>query len=135
VTRHNLPIGFSSSGLTLIELLVAVSVLGAAAVGILPGLAVASRVARLLDRQSKAYFFACSKLDEVRLASMQGVPLEEKSSGVFRAGIDRIDWQMTVVPIAADVQLQTVTLDMSWPRDQGKDSYQVRAIVRLLGNP
>ncbi len=115
----------------MIELLVTVSVLGAAAVGILPGLAVAARVARLLERQTKVVFLANSKLDELHVAVRQGVIPEEEASGVFRAGLDKIDWRMTALPIELDAQLRLVTLDLTWPRDRETDTYQVRTIVRL----
>ncbi len=120
------------AGLTLVELLVTVALLAAAAVGILPGLAVAARVARVLERRSQAYFYAFNRLSELDAAMAMGLIPPEEDTGKADFGADRIDWQLTSAVAGIDSSLRILRLDLSWPRGKASDTYNLQTIVRVM---
>ena len=119
------------AGLTLVELLVTVALLAAAAVGILPGLAVAARVARVLERRSQAYFYAFNRLSELDAAIAMGIPPAEEDTGKVDFGADRIDWRLTSEAAGIDGSLRILRFDLSWPRGKARDTYDLQTIVRV----
>ncbi len=123
------------AGLTLVELLVTVALLAAAAVGILPGLAVAARVARVLERRSQAYFYAFNRLSELDAAIAMGVPPAEEDTGKADFGADRIDWRLTSVAAGNEGSLRVLRLELSWPRSKARDTYDLQTVARVLPEP
>jgi hypothetical protein len=121
----------STGGLTLVEILITVSILGAVAVGILPGLAVSSRAAQVLERQAQAYFFCLSKMSQAALALTQGQLPEEEASGVLRVGVNRAEWLLRADLIESEPLLRRMTLDLSWMRGREIETFRVRLVARL----
>ena len=122
----------TAAGLTLVELLVTVSLLAAAAVAILPGLAVAARVARVLERRTQAYFYAFNQLSEIDTSIAMGQMPAEEDDGKVDFGADRIQWRLTAAPAGSDASLRILHLDLSWPRGKGSDTYGLQTVVRVV---
>ena len=111
-----------SSGLTLVEVLVAVAILVASAVGILQALGTVAHALAVGEQRLSAYEFAVSKMEELRIAALQVRGLDEdsleplNSYGSFRAGGQPFRWEVTSQALSPDAGLGSMTLAVGWSR-------------------
>ena len=100
------------TGLTLIEVLLSLVILGIGEVVILQALARGAHAMAAAERQSAAYAFAAAKLADLELGVQQGGEL--KTSGAFGTGSSRFDWHLDTVPQSDDPRLALMTLTVDW---------------------
>ncbi|HEX9780015.1 MAG TPA: hypothetical protein VGB20_02240 [bacterium] len=124
-----------AAGLTFIELLVAVVVLAAVGVSVMPALGAASRALSVADARTTAQLFAASKLADAELAAQQGREPDESSSGTFAEGGLRYRWAMQAGLHPAGPQLRQVRLSVTWPRGPHTDAYALATILRVTPPP
>lgn len=104
--------------------------LAATAVVVMPALATASRVVTISEGRTKAYLFALSKLSELEIALAGGADVKDSSGQAVMEG-QRLQWQLSVAPVAEDAQLRNLALTVHWPRGKHTDTYRFDQIMRL----
>ena len=117
-------------GLTLIEVLVSVVMLATGTVFIMHAFASAAEAHARLERQTAAWLFAVSKIDEVALALQEGQELGD-DEGTFRSGDQLFVWTVHSEPDAEDPQMLAAGITVTWQRGTDRYERQLRTTVRV----
>ena len=108
-------------GLTLVEVLIAITILAAGAPLLLQALAKGAQVLASARYRAAAHAFTAAKLADIELAAREGA-LPSKTAGAFLQAGQRYEWAIHAEPVAEDPALQTVTLTVGWR--QGPHQYE-----------
>ena len=120
----------SSSGLTLIEVLISVILLAGGAVLVMQSFATGWEAMARADDRSAAVLFAMSKLADLELASQQGHEVTQRPSGTFRVGVRPFAWSVDVQPIErGEEEQRLLTLSVTWPRGRSTDEAQFTMLL------
>jgi general secretion pathway protein I len=127
-----------SAGVSLLEVLIAVSLLGLSFGAIFPGLSSALRTSDLLDGYGRCVEYATAKLNDLALDPTLG-PGEVRSgvsnSGVrWRATTGLVDKRPTSDP-DRPVQLIRIRLETSWNTSRGTRSFVLQTLKLRLPEP
>ena len=135
IQRHGGP---REAGVSLLEVLIAISLLGISFATIFSGLSAALRTTDRLDRFDRANDFAARKLSELILDP--SLAAGEVRSGDSPSGIG---WQATTVlvdrrPLANSgkpTQLVRITLEVSWGTRSGRQSFSLETLKLCIPEP
>jgi general secretion pathway protein I len=127
-----------SAGVSLLEVLIAVSLLGISFAAIFSGLSSALRTSNLLDGYGRSVEFASEKLNALALDPMLGPG--EVRSGVSNSGIHwRATTQLVDKRPSSDpdrpVQLIRIRLETSWSASRGTRSFVLQTLKLRLPQP
>lgn len=127
---------FSSGGFTLIEILVAISILAICLVVVLQLFSGALKSSRVSDEYTKGVFYAQEKMEEILL---RPVLISGTEKGVFH---DAYRWRAEIVRMnqteeeASKLPIDTfqITVDVSWHRaPAGEGKYFRLSTLKLVG--
>lgn len=109
---------------SLIEMMVAVAVIGSAVVGLTQALSQTNESSRRVEQRAVAVTLA-----EIKLTEFAGVnQAMEAQTGKFDAPYDGYDWSATVKPTEVQGLFQ-LTLDVGW---QGRQSHRALHVQTLV---
>jgi len=119
------------AGISLLEVLMAVSLMGISFATIFSGLSAALRATDRLDRFDRANEFATRKLSELALDSSLGP--DQVLSGAFPSGVS---WQARTQLVEArplsdpkkPAQLVRIILEVSWPTRSGRQRLSLETL-------
>ena len=109
-------------GLTLVEVLVSVALLGLGLVFILPSMVRISYALEVAEAKRLAYFFSVSKMAQVELNFREGIPPEEEDQGQFRSEGRQFQWDLLTSDIPDHPGFHSVLLAVHWR--QGDRTYR-----------
>lgn len=138
--RHN------QGGFTLLEILVATAIMGMAVVGVMSGLASASRNAARITEYDRAVMLAQIKMDE--LLADDRAPRNQPLGGLFprqeSGGVDA-GWQATVtlfesktagvVPNPGERMVDRIALEIWWMDGATRRSYTLEGFRKVIVGP
>lgn len=123
--------GPAECGVSLLEVLIAISLLGAGFAAIFPGLSAALRTTDRLGRYESSVDYAREKLNELVLDP--ALTAGQRRSGVSPAGIRwQAETQLVETRPLADpdrpAQLVRITLEVSWNTRTGRQSFSLQSL-------
>jgi prepilin-type N-terminal cleavage/methylation domain-containing protein len=123
------------AGVTLLEILIAVSILGICFSALFSSFSTALRTTDRVDRYSQAIEFAHAKLNELLVDPTLGAG--DQRSGATRAGLrwkavtEAIDQRPGAGP-DKPIQLLRIVLEVSWPTSTGTQSFVLQTLKLRL---
>ena len=126
------------SGLTLIEVLMAVTLLAVGVVLIVQGLGTVSRALEVAEQRATAYAFSASKLAELESRWAAQTVVEEtvqRHGGTTMAEGRLLRWQAAVAPLAEAPGLAWLTLYVGWRTGPKSSGLQYRTLLAMPQPP
>jgi prepilin-type N-terminal cleavage/methylation domain-containing protein len=112
------------AGFSLVEVMVAILILGIALVGLTQGITTALGSSKESELQTTAALFAAGQIELLRA---EGGLLDEETSGVCGTGLELYRWEQSVTP--TDIEgLHEVLVSIQSTRD-GKTIYELRTLL------
>lgn len=105
------------SGISLLEAVVAVAIVGITSVGALEAVGGGMRTAEKAKRAAEAEALATARLDFMDLLSdreLQALP-DSVDKGKFSAPLEEYTWTTTSTPVADQAGLYTIRITIAWP--------------------
>ena len=133
------PTGGPAAGFSLIEVLVAIVILGIGGTAILQALGTVSRALMVAEERAAAYGVACSTMAERSLARF-GTPVEKRSedAGTVRVADQVVQWQTVREPMAviaaaprAPLVLESLALRVAWSRGPRTTQEQIHTLLAV----
>ena len=121
-----------SKGLTLVEVLVSIVIIGIGSAFILQALARAAEVFTIVENRFSAYTFSASQLAEMEVAALKRETFPSSQEGSFEAEETRFDWSWESQPFSEDAPLLAqATLKVVWEKGGRSDEYHIESLWRL----
>ena len=117
------------AGLTLIEILISVVILATASVLIMQALVRGAYALEVAHRRTQAYTFSSVKMADLEMSLQRGQ--EPKTHGEFRMDHTPFEWDVQMMPLADEPQLQLVTLTVGWRQGRNDYSSQVSTVAKM----
>lgn len=117
-------------GMTLVEVLAAVALLGIGAAFLMQSFAATTRALHVAQIQTDAYTFAVSKTEEMK--ALWRARREAEGEGSFAAHEMRFLWQAAAQPLDAEAAyspLSLLTFQVEWPTGRGSERYLLRTYL------
>ncbi len=122
---------WTARGMTLVEVMVALSILSVAAVIVLQALATIYRALDVAEDRSAVCGFAGSKMAELILRPLEKNELSFSDGGSFSAGPQRFEWEGQGRPLAFNPALGSVELKIRWHKGRGSYESDFSTLVSL----
>ena len=122
----------SSSGFTLVEILVSVTILSVGSVAILQALAQTAAALSAAEHRRQAVQISSSKLAEAVLALRSGQEMEEHNGGTIRSGGESMTWNLNVAGEKERPRIKQISLIVEWKDGDQLRQHQLETVLRRV---